>query len=189
MRPVCGLMTVLCPPADPPGSTGVATQRVRISLGGQILSKQGISLHSGGLLRCRCSLLRSTGRRYLRQGGGRRHSRHLFGCTGGRGRALVRLRPQLSCTARRSPVRAEAAVAVARRSGREGQPRSQHRNLHADGAVRLARISLASERRLAADIQQGVAPGCRARQAPEGMGSPDWHRQLPAPIYQHRHMR
>jgi len=53
-------MTVLCPRSGSPSGIGVTTQRVRMPPGGQIPSKQGISLHYGGLSRRRRSFLVDT---------------------------------------------------------------------------------------------------------------------------------
>jgi hypothetical protein len=167
MRPECGLMTELCPQLGSRDSNGVTTQRVRMPPGGQIPSKQGISLHSGGLLRRRRSFLVGTSCAVRVPGQTALSASSLLGvpavATGLRGASDLTELP-----GRRLASPGRRRRGYARRSGREGHPRSQHRNLHADRAVRPARATSVAQRRLAADSPGDVTPGCRAGQGAGG---------------------
>jgi len=143
-------MTVLRPEWCSQDGNGVTTQRVRMRLSGQILSKQGISQHSGGLLRRRRSFRMTRVAPLASQD--RRQHLGLTSWTYLRSRpARTGPRDRTELPGRRlaSPGRRRRGRRPAERKG--GNPRSQDRNLHADRAVRLARATSVAQRRLAAD--------------------------------------
>jgi hypothetical protein len=136
MRPVCGLMPGLCRTASPPSSIRVATERVRTPASGQIPSKQGISMHSGGLQRRGCSLLRRTSRTVGVWGWTALTRSSLHG-------VHVWSRPVMGCDAQRPcRVRGLAGPGGHRRGGcpadrKEGGAAESAQSLPADSAVGL----------------------------------------------------